>query len=856
MIPQKLTLSGFLSYQNPTEIDFSLLHVACISGQNGAGKSSILDAITWALFGKARSGEESIINEAVSDRCAEVIFDFLFENDEYRIKRRKTLGKTGTVDFLIRAKDSDAWHPIGEKRKTDTDKKIREVLRMDYETFTNASFFLQGKADTFTGMGPTDRKKILSSILNLDIWETYKDRAAEKRKKTELDLTVVQREIDGYQRELDEADQRQAALEKVTKELETAVSAHKEAASALEIAKQIHERYKAQKERVDELSVQERNDYRRFSAAQKQLKDHQADLDALQRKLKEAPQIEKDYKEFTELRKQQDDLNVQKTAHLERLQRQQRFQSAITAQRNMIERDIRDLSSQELESRKRSSEIENARLQLTDLNEQKAALEAQTQGAEALRTRRDECLLIIQSSKKENDRIQKEGKELKKHISDLNAHHSGACPFCGKEMDEAHTLEYIRELEQKIEQARGEYAKNQNTVKTAEAEQKSIEVRLNEIEKASETYHKLETSISSLSAQLKLKEDQLSKWEREGAPRLAVLTATLEAENFCIPERTELNAVEAEIRQNPYDEAVFRACSARLRSLSGIEQRFNEISKDQARLEPLQKQIAADTAHQTSCSVEWNESVEKVKAQKVVLDELVQTLPDLEAAKKAADTAQLEENRLRTEHGKAMQLVSVLESVRQQLMNAKEKEAEARQLSEKYRTLEHCFGKKGIPALLIEQALPELEDSANNTLGRLTNDRMSLRFRTQKEYSDSSREEKNETLDILINDEYGTRSYELFSGGEAFRINFAIRLALSELLARRAGSRLQTLVIDEGFGSQDEEGRTRLIEAISTIQNDFEKILVITHLTELKDAFPSRIEVQKTMEGSSVEVFA
>ena len=131
---------------------------------------------------------------------------------------------------------------------------------------------------------------------------------------------------------------------------------------------------------------------------------------------------------------------------------------------------------------------------------------------------------------------------------------------------------------------------------------------------------------------------------------------------------------------------------------------------------------------------------------------------------------------------------------------------------------------------------------------------MSVRLTTQGEYKDKKRTDARETLDILIRDESGTRDYELFSGGEAFRVNFAIRLALSALLTRRAGSRLQLLVIDEGFGSQDADGRQRLIEAIHTIQDDFEKILVITHLEELKDAFQSRIEVLKGEDGSTVRV--
>ena len=94
---------------------------------------------------------------------------------------------------------------------------------------------------------------------------------------------------------------------------------------------------------------------------------------------------------------------------------------------------------------------------------------------------------------------------------------------------------------------------------------------------------------------------------------------------------------------------------------------------------------------------------------------------------------------------------------------------------------------------------------------------MSVTFETESQYKDKKRDDKKPTLDILISDSAGGREYELFSGGEAFRINFAIRLALSRVLAHRAGARLQTLVIDEGFGSQDAEGRQRLIEAINLV---------------------------------------
>jgi exonuclease SbcC len=196
----------------------------------------------------------------------------------------------------------------------------------------------------------------------------------------------------------------------------------------------------------------------------------------------------------------------------------------------------------------------------------------------------------------------------------------------------------------------------------------------------------------------------------------------------------------------------------------------------------------------------------------------------------------------------------VLATLRERKMGYTAEREEKQQLVARHKTLERAFGKDGVPALLIEQALPQIETKANDLLDRLSDGKMSIRFATMAEYKDKKRADLKETLDIQISDGAGLRDYEMYSGGEAFRVNFAIRLALSEVLAQRKGARLQTLVIDEGFGSQDAQGRQRLIEAINMVKGDFAKILVITHLDELKDAFPTRIEVEKTERGSTMKV--
>jgi len=226
-------------------------------------------------------------------------------------------------------------------------------------------------------------------------------------------------------------------------------------------------------------------------------------------------------------------------------------------------------------------------------------------------------------------------------------------------------------------------------------------------------------------------------------------------------------------------------------------------------------------------------------------------LREADAKQRALDALRQEDTLTKARLGAAEQKLRALES-QAQLREAKR--AERRQLAESkglHEELREAFGKKGVPALIIEAAVPEIEAAANRLLGRITDGRMNVRFRMQKE---TQAGEVRETLDIEIADELGTRAYEMYSGGEAFRVNFAIRIALSQLLARRAGTQLHTLIVDEGFGVLDAVGRERLVEAIIAVQDDFDRILVVTHIDELKDAFPARIEVTKTPKGSEITV--
>jgi exonuclease SbcC len=251
----------------------------------------------------------------------------------------------------------------------------------------------------------------------------------------------------------------------------------------------------------------------------------------------------------------------------------------------------------------------------------------------------------------------------------------------------------------------------------------------------------------------------------------------------------------------------------------------------------------------------WLANLAADKAQREKLEAEAEVI---ERQMRAAGDKQAELDRLRLEHrlatervGAARQHLRTLDSVaRQRETRSAER---ARRADDKgiYDELREAFGKRGVPAMIIEAAVPEIEEAANAVLNRMTSGRMHLRIDTQREIKTG---ELREALEINISDELGTRPYENYSGGEQFRVNFAIRMALSKLLARRAGAQLQTLVIDEGFGTQDAQGRERLVAAITAIQDDFERILVITHIDELRDAFPARIDIIKTPEGSQISI--
>ncbi|MGD0876554.1 MAG: SMC family ATPase [Anaerolineales bacterium] len=861
MIPLHLKLSGFLSYYAPVEVDFSSFELACISGSNGAGKSSLLDAITWALFGQARKRDEAIVN--LQSKVAEVAFTFAYENSIYRVIRSLPHGKGTTLEFQI-AEGGDPLYPIGNQQLTwrpltertlrDTQARIEHILRLDYDTFVNVSFFLQGRADQFAQQPPTRRKEILGAILGLEVWDVYRDRAAGRRKVVERELDSVDGRVAEIEAELAEEEPRQAHLAELESQLNGLVASRKLQETALANVKQVRMALDRQRELVVKLNEALARSQENLAGLQTRLGVKESERSSHAELVSRADGVEASYVALQKAR-----LDLEKWEQVAGRFREhdgmrQPLLREIESERARLEQERAGLEEQRSILGNQTPAMVELR---AGLKTARKALElAEAQLAERIDLEQQIQLGREQwaALRSENITLNTRMEELIQRMNDLKVAEGVACPLCGQPLSPEHRRLTIAQLKADKSQFYDRAEANKLVMKNLEQQAADAKRILAQNAFADSDRMSASRTAAQLSERLESLQKQSAEWERSGAKRLDEVIKLLDKGKFALTTRKNLAKLDKELAALGYDAAAHDAARRAELQARPAEAEYRQLESARAALKPLDDEIANLESEiknrQSELDHQQGEYAEAISA----LSAVEAQAPDLDAAERSLFDLQERENQLHQEVGAARQKVTVLADLRKRKKALESERGEMGLQIGHYKTLERAFGKDGVPALLIEQALPEIEMKANQVLGRLSEDSMHLHFETQARYKDEKRKELRETLEIQVSDGAGLRDYEMYSGGEAFRVNFAIRLALSEVLAHRKGARLQMLVIDEGFGSQDALGRQRLIQAINAVKADFAKILVITHLEELKDAFPTRIEVEKTEAGSTVVV--
>ena len=855
MIPIRLKVRNFMCYRdNVPPLSFDGIHTACICGDNGNGKSALIDAMTWALWGRTRAkSDDDLIHSNQAEM--EVEFDFAVGQQVYRIirkhakpKRRQAAGQS-SLDLLIAS--GDGFKPLSGERIKQTQQKIIDMLHMDYDTFVNSALLRQGDADQFTKQTPVKRKEVLANILGLTVYDELEEQAKERAREQEAEkaqLESMVKDIDGelahkpaYEAELGEAQGKLSRLEGMLGEQEGQLNKLRQEKEALEGKRQ-------QLSQLEAHIVQTEKDLERWD---EQIRQHRPRLQEYEEVMTRRSSIEEGYAQLAEVRKLNDELDRKFRRFAALNERKHGLDLAIVRAKESLlkahalaQSRIDNLTEKEKRLAGLRNDLYQAQVEFGRLYQEEESLRRKRHSSQELRA-------VLSYLKSSTAQLECEIAEIEEKLKLLSPEAGARCPLCETELG-AEGLKLVKTKYEADKQSQSdslksnqaELARRKTELVLLENEISRLETRLNQDKAAAQ-------GRASVISQQIAEAEQAANQLEEAKKALDDIEEHLAKKDYATTEQKVLDEVERELAALGYDSQQHESVRQRLASLEQYEapkRRLEEADR-------LYIQERESLAYAGKASEELRQSLEVDKRRRQelttelgLLPTLVDNLTRAEAEHEALATQRKQaEGMVWTVKGK-LQRCSELEEKR------REKErllAEAAKQEGIYRDLAEAFGKKGVQALLIEMALPEIEVEASRLLARMTDNRMHVKIETQRE---TKKGDLLETLDITISDEFGTRNYEMFSGGEAFRINFAIRIALSKLLAGRAGAPLRTLIMDEGFGTQDSDGIEKLKEAINSIQDDFDRILVITHIDELKDAFPTRIDVIKTAEGSTLQL--
>ena len=856
MIPLKLTVKNFLCYSEgvPT-LDLEGISLACLCGENGHGKSALLDAITWALWGRARGKvQDDLVHYGHDEMLVEV--EFLARETRYRAVRRHAIPvgrrRQSPTDLQLQVDTGGDFHAITGNSMRETQAKIDQVTGMDYDTFINSAYLVQGRADEFTNKTSGERKEVLGKVLGLGRYDRLQDMAKEEANGRRDEVLKVEAELDGMRHGVSPREDYRRELDGVNQELGEVSGRLQDAKQALNDLKMRVNDIRKRRGEVEEIQARIGVIGNEILAIQKEIDDREGRTAGYRALIQEKVGIEEGLAQFRKLRRRYEELNRSRELYDHLLGSKFDLEKTVDSARATLEEQVKQLErrlTSELRPRVEGAptiggKLEGFRMRLDELaREERDASEKRLYLHDlAGRVGRLEATA---------HQLKSEGQELRSKLNLVQSSHEGArCPLCDAELGAEGCQRLLDSYQTQIEEKLRLYKDNQGALEPVEKEKLGLELELPRIEAELRKSHgEGQLAVADLERQLaesrttaeemEQAEEDLGQWKRRMAQGLYATT-----------EKQQLAELESKLSDLGYDQAVQQRLYHEMEELQAFKERHRRLDEAEVALPREEQSLALAQKMEQRRQGELLES----KQSQQELEGLVSALPQWEERQREAELAY---DGLAGLHGqlfrRQVELEAALKIVEALLLEIDRKEKRLKGLRNElsiYQDLAEAFGKRGVQALLIETVLPRIEEEANALLGRMTDNRMHVKLETQRERR-TTKGEPIETLEIKISDELGPRSYELFSGGESFRINLALRIALSKVLARRRGAPLPTLFIDEGFGTQDTVGRERILDVIRAIEGDFEKIIVITHLDEVKDAFPVRIEVQKQETGST-----
>lgn len=942
MRPLKLTMSAFGPYAGSTEVDFTSLGdrgLYLITGDTGAGKTTIFDAITFALYGEA-SGEireSSMLRSKYADAKTPTFVELIFAlgGKEYRVRRNPEYNrpKARGEGFTLQKSDAELVLPDGKviARQREVNQQIVEILGIDRSQFTRIAMIAQGDFRKLLFASTEERKKIFQKLFHTHLYQSLQDElkraSGQLRKQFEGALASADQYMEGIlcaedhplSAKIAQAREHQLPVSEVVGILKELIASDKASEEALE---QVEQELSAKISSVDQtlaIAREQEKQKKSLASAKDQLTEENSRMEqrknALETALKEKPRIE-------ELTHQAADLKSQLSEY-EQLDSLIGEVSQLSRKISKNQQDF-DQKSKKLESlqntlREQKQELES----LQDAGEEEAKLTAQ---CDKLQQRKSDLQGLeadldgLTQLEKKLDRAQQEYREKQSAAEELQAAYDHmrkayldeqagvlaqdltdgqACPVCGS-THHPNPAKISMEAPTKEQLERAEILVGQAAKAAGDASRRAGEIR-GRVDGQKQTVMKAVNELLEVSADLE-PEFLTAVDETAGsgigyASDFSNIQKTLQAQQQ--ETKAELETLQKELK----DAAERRKRRAELtKSIPEAEEKLNQmevalqelktaiasLTAQKEAAERQQKTLQEKLAYQTKAEAE-SEIRRLAQEQKTLTDAIDAAEKDLQEGEK--QLAALEATIAGTEKQLAEhdEIDLAAEEARRETLEIRQQEAAAQKQEiharvaanqttlEKIRERQAQLGE-------IETRLRWVKSLADTAGGTLPGkEKIMLETYVQMAYFDriiaranvrflvmsggqyelkrrreaeNNRSQSGLELDVVDHYNGSQRSVKTLSGGESFKASLSLALGLSdEIQASAGGIRLDTMFVDEGFGSLDEESLAQAMESLAGLADGNRLVGIISHVPELKQRIEKQILVRKDRSGGShVEV--
>ncbi len=790
-----LRLSNFRQHHD-TYIEFAP-GITGIIGPNGSGKSTLLEAIAWALYGMsaARGNRDSIRSYRASGKApVKVELDFELGGHRYVVSR----GLTSAELYL-----DGAAAPIATSISGVTELLTRR-LGMNREEFFNTYFTGQKELGVMAAMGPAERAKFLSRVLGYERLRDAQDLVRKRKNAIESEtkgLRAGMPEPEMVVRALADAEHRVTASESAV------ASANASRAAAKTSLEEIEPRWEAmQREREALLTL---------VAEQRVAENEQAARE------RDAIRLDREYGEVAEAREELTRISAELAPFAPLQEELRELERAFNeeSRRKTLADTVRTLGEEIATLNERRAKIETAptlEIETTDeLARARKELE-QTQGsfekshADWVRdqteaaTKRDALRIQLRDTQEQRDQI-------------VNLGEDGPCPICTRPLG-THMREVLDEFNAQIETIKqnGQYFRQRiEQLAAMPAEIATLDERRRELTEQVAKLDKRLTRVQAAVAELvTIDRDLATKQARHAS--LSAELATIAV----VYDPARHATVRAEVQR-------LTPLSSRATKLSAQIEREPQLAEERSRVQAALAQIRA--------------RVGELAARRATMAFSEETFADLrgryDRAAESFHSAELAVVKATSDLAGAQQARKAAQQAREELARAEARLADLTRERRLHEELDRAFGE--IRTDLNQEMRPELSDRASTYIRELTDGRYS---------------------EIELDDQYNIIVLEdaipkpVISGGEEDLANLVLRLAISEMIAERAGQAFSLLILDEVFGSLDETRRHNVVDLLRRLQDRFEQVILITHIDSVREGLDRVVMVRYDEESGSSRV--